>query len=274
MSHYTVLVINTKGEHDVENQLEPFNENTEVDSYENPVSKENIDRFVSYYREKLGESISGLSPKDLYELKGEDWNGGSWEFKENGEVVEHSTYNPDSKWDWYQIGGRWAGALKLKEETSEEYEIDPGFSWGWNEASKLAVISQKKVDQARVCDIDWEGMRDPDSFESACRFWEIHVDGEDPKDEKDKELIKFTFYKPEYYKEVYGDKITYARCRTSFTTYAVLKDGEWIAPGEMGWFGMSSEGADEKRNWELDFYDLFIKDLPPNALLTVVDCHI
>ena len=75
MSHYTVLVINTKGEHDVEDQLEPFSENTEVDSYENPISKEDIDRFVSYYREKLGESISGLSPKDLYELKGEDWNG-------------------------------------------------------------------------------------------------------------------------------------------------------------------------------------------------------
>jgi hypothetical protein len=33
---------------------------------------------------------------------------------ENGDIL--STYNPDSKWDWYDIGGRWNGFLPLKEK--------------------------------------------------------------------------------------------------------------------------------------------------------------
>lgn len=42
-------------------------------------------------------------------------------FSENLEVEEYktsagnmSTYNPNSKWDWYQLGGRWSGFFKLK----------------------------------------------------------------------------------------------------------------------------------------------------------------
>lgn len=31
----------------------------------------------------------------------------------DGEV--YSTYNPKSKWDWYSLGGRWSGLIKLKE---------------------------------------------------------------------------------------------------------------------------------------------------------------
>lgn len=31
---------------------------------------------------------------------------------ENGNLL--STYNPNSKWDWYSIGGRWSNFLKLK----------------------------------------------------------------------------------------------------------------------------------------------------------------
>lgn len=26
-----------------------------------------------------------------------------------------STYNPQAKWDWYEIGGRWQGRLKIRE---------------------------------------------------------------------------------------------------------------------------------------------------------------
>ena len=33
-----------------------------------------------------------------------------------------STYNPDSKWDWYQVGGRWGGYLPLKESQTVTFE--------------------------------------------------------------------------------------------------------------------------------------------------------
>ena len=52
---------------------------------------------------------------DLYAEHGEDWNGMMWR-KNNatGKWEEYSTYNPDSKWDWYTVGGRWDKSIKTK----------------------------------------------------------------------------------------------------------------------------------------------------------------
>lgn len=276
MSHFTVLVINTKGKNDVDEQLAPFDESLVCEPTKVLVTDKDIDVFVNHFKNKSqnGE-LDGLTPKEIYDIHGgEWWDGGEWIFQDNGEVIYYSKYNQNARWDWYQLGGRWAGSLKLKEEVSEEYKISPGFSWGWKEGDKLAVISQRGVDQAKACDIDWEEMRDPFKFDNACRFWELKVDGDKPRNKEEEKQLKMSYYKTEYYEEVYGDKITYAKCVTNFSTYAVLKDGKWIAPGNMGWFGISDESPEEQRKWELEFYDLIIKDLPPNSLITVVDCHI
>lgn len=47
----------------------------------------------------------------------------------NGTGIAKSTYNPDSKWDWWQVGGRWAGeegadvSVLSGKETSIPYAI-------------------------------------------------------------------------------------------------------------------------------------------------------
>jgi len=58
----------------------------------------------------------------------------------------YSTRNPQSKWDWYEVGGRWAGSIKLKDdvETSET----PNFSGGWPEEEMRKAIEEKRVDSA------------------------------------------------------------------------------------------------------------------------------
>jgi hypothetical protein len=79
---------------------------------------------------------------------------------------EHGLYgyweNPNKKWDWYQIGGRWRGMLRTKE----------GVEKGYGERSGVAVMSAQdngdpkgyledqphEADYARVGDIDFEGM--------------------------------------------------------------------------------------------------------------------
>ena len=42
----------------------------------------------------------------------------------------YSTYNPNSKWDWYSVGGRWSGLLTTKsgEQTDEDYVSELDFS--------------------------------------------------------------------------------------------------------------------------------------------------
>lgn len=57
-------------------------------------------------------------------------------------------------------------------------------------------------------------------------------------------------------------------------TFAVLNGDGWHEVGEMGWFGFSSNTEEEKEAWDKEFFDKFLKNLEPEVVLTVVDCHI
>ena len=53
-----------------------------------------------------------------------------------------------------------------------------------------------------------------------------------------------------------------------------MPDGKWISPGEMGWFGASSETEEEACEWDLYYRERFIDTANPEWTLTIVDCHI
>ena len=109
--HFTVMVI---GDNDKE-QLESYSANSIVKEYELDVLSENDKNiFIKYYNENYPETIK-LSFSELYEKHGEDWNENIWRENEEGVWYKYSTYNPNSKWDWYILGGRWSGMIKLKE---------------------------------------------------------------------------------------------------------------------------------------------------------------
>jgi hypothetical protein len=116
--------------------------------------------------------------------------------------------------------------------------------------------------------------RTEEDYNEALRYWELIVEGAKPKNEDETNQVKWNWYKPEYYTERYKDKETYAKCNSSFSMWAVVKDGVWYEKGQMGWWAMSNETHDEALDWEMNFYDRFIKDLPEDTLITVVDCHI
>ena len=124
MSHFTVLVVGK----DPEKQLEPFDENLDTPEYcKGEVSEENKNRMVEYYTEK-GMNPKGLDFDKLYPIKGQDWDGGGLRKNpETGIWEEFSTYNPKSKWDWFQLGGRWSGLLKLKPKKLLPFHLE-GFT--------------------------------------------------------------------------------------------------------------------------------------------------
>ena len=295
MSHFAVLVIGDN----IEDQLSKYyegiempryvkytkeqlieKERKEVEEYKNttyaqyladPIKyAENVtnENHLNYLREDFPKKLE-MSDEELYQ------HAIRWyeedEIGPNGEV--YSTYNPDSKWDWYEIGGRYAGQIVVKDGV--EIEV-PNFSWGWREEDKEKVISEGyKTDSAYVKDIDFAKMhRTEEDYKNALRYWELIVEGAKPKNKKEEEQVKWNWYKPEYYTERYKDKETYAKCNSSFSMWAVVKDGVWYEKGQMGWWAMSDETHDEAVDWEMNFHDRFIKDLPEDTLITVVDCHI
>ena len=72
-------------------------------------------------------------------------------YEEEGQMV---TYNPNSKWDWYSIGGRWSGFLPLKELDSEGNHLT--------------------TNEALVGEIDWEYLLN----EKFPPFWYVDENGE------------------------------------------------------------------------------------------------
>jgi hypothetical protein len=294
MSHFCVLVIGDN----VEEQLAKYDENIEMPKYVKYTKEQLIENekkeieeykngtYAKYladpvkYAENSNEGhleyVKNIFPKKM-EMSDEELYAEAIKYYEpedlgpNGEV--YSTYNPDSKWDWYEVGGRWAGTIVVKDGV----EIDePNFSWGWRAEDREKVIAEGyKTDSAYVRDIDFSKMhRTEEDYNEALRYWELIVEGAEPKNEDEKNQVKWNWHKPEYYTERYKNKETYAKCRSSFSLWAVVKDGVWYEKGSMGFWAMSDETHDEAVDWELNFYDRFIKDLPEDTLITVVDCHI
>lgn len=306
MSHFTVLVINTDGSTDVEAPLAPFQENNmgdcpeeymefndQQDEFETEFNDDTCEQvklpngsFVFSWSNEAKEAFPDEEERksnivtrkfsevyDSFEEFCEDYHGHDGVDKKTGRYGYWE--NPNAKWDWYEVGGRWAGSLKIKEEFRSEYEGTPlGFSWGWDDEQKAIKRAQLVSDSALAKHVDWDAYMNKEDYDRHCRFWELIVEGQEPQNEKEEEQVKFNFYRPEYFSNKYPNKGTYAQAQCAFSTYAVLKDGEWIAKGEMGWFGMSSESSEDGKQFELSFHDNFIKDLPEDAFLCVVDCHI
>ncbi|MFA5485427.1 MAG: hypothetical protein WC260_04240 [Candidatus Pacearchaeota archaeon] len=218
--------------------------------------------FVEYYYET--NFISENEELDLHNEQKYGWG----KVNDNGEVIELVTRtNPNAKWDWYQIGGRWSGLLKLK----------PGANSGdYGERSwtnKNEIIPEHKVDTAKVKDIDFS--IDEKEYNKAIRFWELKIEEDTPKNKEEEDLLKSDWYKKEYYTERYNSKEQYAQLTTEFGTYAVITpDGLWHSKGNMGWWGYSSESNNEAKQWYMSFKEKFIDTADPEWTLTVVDCHI
>ena len=78
-------------------------------------------------------------------------------------------YNPNARWDWYCVGGRWRGQLKLLEGktgrygsdcTSDEQEMLPNLQ---------RSFQPRRCDSARVQDCDFS--QDQEAYKKAVQFY-------------------------------------------------------------------------------------------------------
>ncbi len=273
MSHFTVAVFTEDEHQDIDDLLAPYDESLQVESYVDATKEDLIrhhrermqytyeNQYAEWQRDPAGyekrahaEHIEYLRslPKRMKwtdeQIYAEAIEGYSEDaITPDGSVL--SRYNPDSKWDWYAVGGRWQGMLTLK----------PGKT-GQRGSPGLMTKMSPDYDGAYVADIDFDTMRKK-QYKSIQPYEEAMNNG---------------FYKEEHMRERYPSEFEYFQHMTAFNTYAVITpDGVWHAPGDMGWFGMSSESTSEVRSWEDEYYDRFIKPALTNGwYLTIVDCHI
>ena len=283
MSHYAVGVLSETGSEDeLEQLLEPFWEELEVEKEVEYTKEEAMQRGKEYLEmcleshknrlksleeeesktedilkdidteksniKDLEDKLKNNTDEDFYNVIAEDYDEDL--IDEDGNL--YSTYNKNAKWDWYVVGGRWSGMLRLKERSRKDY------------------AGQLYVDSAQVKDIDFEYI-DPEAVKKSSRFWDIVVEGKEliPGEEK-----PFSYDK-DYYIRRYKTKGNFVREQNTFATYALLmEDGRWFEPGQMGWFGVSSATAEDEAQFQEEYLDILNREENQDLWFTVVDCHI
>lgn len=216
-------------------------------------------------------------------------------FDENDENAEHP------RWDWWVTGGRWAGSLRVRDGHEDEVitgdkgfstpDIPPGFCDG---GPKRAIdIDRMRADAATRARVRYgeyakltEGTPEPlpwktftDNISEGNGYTIAQARDEYHSQPRIERLKGSDFTEPfgldpaeEFActEDVYATRASAA----AVPGYALLAtDGRWIAPGEMGWFGASTdEQGDRIGYWEV--VNAYIDSLPDDTWLIMTDCHV
>lgn len=156
--HSLVIVAETEGTN-YKALLEPYWNGLAVEKWLiGPVSEELKMSFLDYYnRHRKPDTPEYTLDKfdEVYEQFGEAYNDNMWEKEADGKWYEYSDFNPESKWDYYRVGGRYVGRLKVREGAEEIAPLN--FTWEWDgnagDLERLKNATPKRADRARLKDI-------------------------------------------------------------------------------------------------------------------------
>ena len=206
----------------------------------------------------MDENREGLRKYKTF-LREEDWAGFIDYYHGYSQNVDGDYgyyHNPNAKWDWYVMGGRWCGYFTMKGGKGGVLG-EPSYG------DETIYAEMNQADQAFKGDIDFDAMRAKGKAKAKMYWseWVFKKNDDDP---------------PHPYLE-YGirqddTKETYIARQTSISTFAVVKDGKWYEKGSMGWWACVSDEKDADV-WQEEF-DKLVMSLPDDTLLTLVDCHI
>lgn len=274
------------------------------------VDTKDVQTFAEFVSDYYGRKLVKHDEKPDVEEDGEHKDGYA-QLDENGDVLKVvNRTNPNARWDWFAIGGRWRGYFRVKFPISIR-DVVVGDCGGLHDKKPESGYA----DQLRIKDIDFEGEETKVTEKSTKRFaeWNELLKKHDP-DHKTKTWTHFRLLaddeansmtydeardaynsqplmkvlsKPEMRDTTFGgfygccqvddmgfDRRKYVNKELDrmFVTFALVKDGEWYEKGKMGWWGMSSDEM-EQETWNSKFNEL-LKGLPEDTIVTLVDCHI
>jgi hypothetical protein len=220
---------------------------------------------------------------------------------EEGRAYTWSTRNPEAKWDYWRIGGRWREYFIAREyspflvRTSKDWDSPDTRSDGriWCDGGEIGAL-------------DFDAMRDVEAARRLAQYdqWRqiVGAHGNPPawadltglvdlkelsieearhrynghpaiKAARDADIAGWSEGPEEMYGTTREEFERLARLATVPSYALVTLDGEWVAPGEMGWWGMSSDGPGEREGYRIAV-NKYIDSLSPKTWLVVLDCHI
>lgn len=227
--------------------------------------------------------------------------------EENGRAYTWSTYNPDSKWDYWRVGGRWGRIIIANPDVDRSALIFGDRGWDSPESKP-----SRHATGGLYCDggprglLNFQAVQDDaaveaneryDRWEKVCadtppaRSWpemvslvdvgELTIDAarslyrDQPRivAAKKAELDMWDGCPVESFKPDREEYVAQAR-RAAVPGYALVTlDGQWTAPGRMGWFGMSSDEPEERDAFKFA-RNTYLDQLDAETLVVLLDCHI
>lgn len=213
-----------------------------------------------------------------------------------GEVTAYvRRTNPNRKWDYWVIGNRYTGRLKLKPGIKSVLGKQP-MSWSREDDDYFRTQRENGSDFCRWGDVDLQGMRETARVKAHADFdiwercfskfgraktwnqcFEEHRDDlqkaretyHDQRAVREWKDITKSWDLPDdfgYDRDVYVNTCM----RKAVIPFAMLKGTTWLERGNMLMFGAV---ANESTTW-LDTAEAFLAEISPDTMVACVDCHI
>lgn len=226
MSHFSVLVITP--EYPTETVLEailmPYHE------YECTGIEQYLE-FVPADMEELQKEYTEYGKGETFETFMEGWSND----KQNDQGVWGRMTNPNAKWDWWTVGGRYSNRLIDGRRAPGDTLMKSACDWG-------AMAYQRRINRIA----SWNEATNDRGFTD------------------NRKQIEFIYGIP-----VDADRDTFVETDPGFQCFALLNSHGWHEKSKMHWFAMHDENPD----WPAEFRRL-LDAVPDHYFLTVVDCHI
>lgn len=314
MSHYPVIVcLPPTARADIDDalaaRLAPYDENRDMEPYRDYIEnwQDTYGRALKMYGEHPEGKPAGLDEMNVAEVlsayQGEQITEESPDDSSVVMFYRMSTYNPQSKWDWWVIGGRWLGHFPVKDAHHRDQRLITGSPGTFGNKA-----GAERVDGGPRGLLDFEALRTIKADEAAATYdkWSTLVDGT-PEAKPWSAFVAQHDADPEGFpidraRREYGEQPRVAKARQSkdfrwvndvVEEFAPVRDlysqraaeqavpgfalldleGRWLEPGRMGWFGMSSDTEDSR----VAYYaraNAYLDALADDAVIVVVDCHI
>lgn len=303
MSHFVVMIIGN----DVEEQLAPYHEFECTGINDQYV--QDIDQTAEVLEQlKESESLNdaleyfGLDQKTIYDesqidREGNHKYGYAILNKDSSLKLAINRTNPNRRWDWWVVGGRWTGYFRVKPDAITRSQRGER-SW----ASSDEPLEPTQVDICLKGDVDLESLlneqidrltkrhnlfttltteEDRKAFVTWDTVRESHADIDVARaiyhaqaivKAMNQEREKFGFFSDPDELLVPLDGYIKTHQHDNFVPFAFIKDSKWYEKGTMGWFACVIDEK-EKKSWEAEFMEMFMA-LPDDTVLTIVDCHI
>lgn len=220
---------------------------------------------------KYMEAYEGSSILPAGESRGDVHKYGFTAVNEAGGAIQViNRTNPNYKWDWYVLGGRFRGFFLMEGGTRADSllkcEVDMEEMRDAAEAKALQKFDRAMAAIAGREEPDFDALRAAHGLDAARTLYQQHP--------VTKSLHEADFWRWNgIEKELSGgDRVKHAAAarKNALRVFAVLRDGVWHEKGEMGWWACVSN---EKSSWDGDFAKLW-EDIPEDAQVSIYDCHI